>query len=83
MIQKWSTNGQTVYTRLHVHEIFNKKLFNLGPEAGTWLTVGPLETITIAFCSISLGEAENHGFGAPFGETFFPEVSSPLCGAEK
>ena len=35
--------------------------------------------ITIAFCSISLGEAENHGFGAPSGQTCFSEVSPPLC----
>ena len=43
----------------------------------------PFDMITIAFCSISRGQAENHGFGAPFGETFFPEVSVPLCVAEK
>ena len=35
------------------------------------LTSRPFDMITIAFCSISRGQAENHGFGAPFGETFF------------
>ena len=31
----------------------------------------PFDMITIAFCSISRGEAEKHGFGAPFPGPFF------------
>ena len=35
------------------------------------LIFGPFETKTSAFCSISRGEAEKHGLGAPFLGPFF------------
>ena len=41
-------------------------------KAGKCLSFGPFETKTSAFCSISRGEAEKHGFGAPFPGPFFP-----------
>ena len=44
-------------------------------------SLGPFETKASAFCCISRGEAETHGFGAPFPGPFFRAGSAGLSAA--
>ena len=58
------------------------QVFSSTRQFGKLLKSCPFDMITIAFGSISRGEAENHRFGASFGETFYRR-SRPLFAGPK